>query len=219
MVDPAPAEPVNPDAPAPRGDSRPRYDLLGLSRRIGQVASKPLSSAKEILKKERSLPTTEQLLGTSKPLEMIGLKRIRRDDEQSESLQQLVERSHEILVKVDTVFPFTLFRDTVIVDRTKVTIIQRNFFWSEDVVSIRIEDVLNATVSTDLIFGSLNVASRVMNSTDHYRIKFFWKNDAMHLKHLIQGYVIAQHNNIQIAHLSKDELIKTLLELGNDSRS
>lgn len=150
---------------------------------------------------------------------MIGIKRKRRDDEQSESLQQLVERSHEKLARVTTVFPFTLFRDTVIVDRTKVTIIQRTFFWSEDVVSIRIEDVLNATVGTTLIFGSLNIASRVMNSTDHYRIKFFWKNDAMHLKHLIQGYVIAQHNNIQISHLSKDELIKTLLELGDDTRA
>lgn len=218
MVNPARAEPVNPDQTGSRNRFRPKYGLLGLSRRLGQVASQPLTDIKEILKKERSLPTTEQLLGTAKPLEMIGIKPKRRDDEQSESLQQLVQRSHEKLARVTTVFPFTLFRDTVIVDRTKVTIIQRTFFWSEDVVSIRIEDVLNATVSTSLIFGSLNIASRVMNSTDHYRIKFFWKNEAMHLKHLIQGYVIAQHNNIQTSHLSKDELIKTLIELGDDTR-
>ena len=217
MVDPAHAEQVNQDTSALRGNSRPRYDFARLRRRLGHVASKPLSSAREILRKERTLPTSEQLLGTSKPLEMIGFKRTRKKDEPSESLQHIVERSHEVLARVDTVFPFTLFRDTVIVDRTKVTIIQRNFFWSEDVVSIRIEDVLNATVSTDVIFGSLSVASRVMNSTDHYRIKFFWRNDAMRLKHLIQGYVIAQHNNIQISHLSKEELIKTLLELGSDS--
>lgn len=214
-------EPVRLDPPtAPR--FRPYYSLLWFSRRLGKVAARPMThvkaNVKEALTKERTLPTKEQLLGTATPLNDLRRKPKPQKDEPSETLQNIVEKSHEILAEATTIFPFKLFPDTVVVDRTKVTIIKRNFFWSEDVVSIRIEDVLNATSGVDLFFGSLNVSSRVMNSTDHYQIKFLWKRDAMHLKHLIQGYVIAQHNDIDVAHLSRDKLIETLCELGDDTR-
>jgi len=56
-----------------------------------------------------------------------------------------------------------------------------------------------------------------MSTIDHFQINHFWRNDAIRLKHIIKGYVIAQHNNIDTAHLSKDELTETLLELGIDS--
>jgi hypothetical protein len=110
-----------------------------------------------------------------------------------------------------------LFPDSITVDRTKVTITKRTFFWTSSVISIRIEDVLNVACSTGPIFGSLIISSRVMNSTDHYEIDYFWRKDALYLKQLIQGYVIAQHNQIETSHLNRRDLIKTLLELGNDT--
>lgn len=133
------------------------------------------------------------------------------------NLKKVVAQAHEVLASANTVFPLTLFPDTVFVDRTKITIIRRNFFWSSDVMSIRIEDVLNVSASVGPLFGSLTIASRVMSTTDHFQIDHFWRNDAAHLKHIIQGYVIAQHNNIDTAHLTKDELVETLRELGHDS--
>jgi len=63
----------------------------------------------------------------------------------------------------------------------------------------------------------LTVASRVMSTIDHFQINHFWRNDAIRLKHIIQGYVIAQHNKIDTAHLSRKELIDTIVELGQDS--
>ena len=218
MDEQARLEPVSIDQPATQR-FRPYYSLLWFSRRLGKVAASPITNAKEVLTKERNLPTTEQLLGTATPLSDLRRKpKTPPTNEPSPALRTIVEKSHEVLAEATTIFPFKLFPDTVVVDRTKVTIIKRNFFWSEDVVSIRIEDVLNATSGVDLFFGSLNIASRVMNSTDHYQIKFLWKKDAMHLKHLIQGYVIAQHNDIDVAHLSRDKLIETLCELGDDTR-
>lgn len=121
-----------------------------------------------------------------------------------------------MLATASTVFPFDLFPNTVTLDRTKLTIVQRSFYWSEQVMSIRIEDILNVTTGVGPFFGSLTIASRVMSSEDHFTINYFWKSDAVHLKHIIQGYVIAQHNKIKTSHLSKDELIKTLSELGHD---
>lgn len=135
-----------------------------------------------------------------------------------EGLRKIVRKSHQLLASAQTVIlPVNLFPDSVTVDRTKVTITKRTFFWSSSVISIRIEDVLNIACSTGPIFGSLTISSRVMNSTDHYEIDYFWRKDALYLKQLIQGYVIAQHNQIETSHLDRRELVQTLLDLGSDS--
>lgn len=136
----------------------------------------------------------------------------------SGDLHNVIKQSHETLASANTVFPMTLFPDTVFVDRTKVTIIRRDFFWSSDTMSIRIEDVLNVSATVGPVFGSLTIASRVMSTIDHFQIRHFWRNDAIYMKRIIQGYVIAQHNKIDTAHLSKQDLIETLLEIGNDKQ-
>ena len=135
-----------------------------------------------------------------------------------EGLRKIVRKSHQLLASAQTVIlPINLFPDSITVDRTKVTITKKTFFWSSSVISIRIEDVLNIACSTGPIFGSLTISSRVMNSTDHYEIDYFWRKDALYLKQLIQGYVIAQHNQIETSHLNRRELIQTLLDLGSDT--
>lgn len=137
-------------------------------------------------------------------------------NDESAKLKRLIRRSTDVLATATTVFPFDLFPDTVSIDRTKITIVKRSFFWSEHVMSIRIEDVLNVSTTVGPFFGSLTIASRVMSSEDHFSINFFWRQDAIYLKHIIQGYVIARHNKIKTSHLPKEELISTLAELGHD---
>lgn len=141
------------------------------------------------------------------------------EPEKGEDLRNLVARSHETLASITTVFPFTLFPDTLLLDRTKITIIKRNFFFSSEIMSIRIEDILNVTSGIGPFFGSITIASRVLSSEDHFTINYFWRHDAVHMKHLIQGYVIAQHNGIDTKHLERRELLSTLNELGHDSSS
>lgn len=166
--------------------------------------------------------TSEGGVGSVKARSSQGIRENQERDSRTldprEGLQKIVRKSHQLLASAQTVIlPINLFPDSVTVDRTKVTITKRTFFWSSSVISIRIEDVLNIACSTGPIFGSLIISSRVMNSTDHYEIDYFWRKDALYLKQLIQGYVIAQHNQIETSHLKREELIDTLLDLGNDS--
>lgn len=210
--------------------------LLRLSRRLGTVATKSsiLHEVKEFMNQEITITPPANILSTgSFPRLSLDKSHERQDNQQAErkdkqrvqqqikqkDLQKIVKRSHEVLMSANTVFPITLFPDTVTVDRTKVTITRRDFFWSSDVLSIRIEDVLNVSASVGPLFGSLTVASRVMSTIDHFTIRHLWRNDAIRLKHVIQGYVIAQHNNIDTAHLNKKELLDTLIELGLDSNT
>ena len=221
--------------------------LLRMSKRLGRVATKSFVEVKQFLNQEISMSQTERFIagmprirlqkhprseGEGKRIRSehgsgilghIGRKDKKRSSEhegESDSrrnLRKIIEQSHEVLASANTVFPVTLFPDTVFVDRTKVTIIRRDFFWSSDTMSIRIEDVLNVSATLGPLFGSLTIASRVMSTIDHFQINHFWRSDAIHLKHIIQGYVIAQHNKMDITHLPKDELIKTLVEIGHDT--
>lgn len=134
------------------------------------------------------------------------------------TLYNMAERSHEVIGAARTVLlPNNIFPDSVILDRTKLTIIRRSFFWTSEVISFRVEDILNVNCGIGPFFGSITVSTRVMNSTDHYEIDYFWRKDAIQLKELIQGYMIALHNNIDTAHLSTENLRETLLELGRNT--
>lgn len=216
------------------------YNLLvRQSRKLGNFATKTYQATKDFLKKDVSTLHPDVLLFGSKTTEdepqaektepeksdklvetMPGIYATPPANtlDNRDSLQGIVRKSHQVLAAARTVIlPNNLFPDSVIVDRTKVTILKRSFFWTSSVISIRIEDVLNVTCGMGPLFGSLTLSSRVMNSTDHYEINYFWRKDAAYLKQIIQGYVIAQHNHIQTAHLEKEELTNTLLELGRDS--
>lgn len=190
--------------------------------KLGSTATTAYSRVIDFLTQdvENILPGTFRNLDSNKPTTPSTTTKKENDrNKEVRQLKRLVRRSNDILASATTVFPFDLFPDTVTVDRTKVTIVNRSFFWTEQVMSIRIEDVLNVTTSVGPFFGSLTIASRVMSSEDHFTTRFFWKQDAVHLKHIIQGYVIAQHNKIKTSHLSREELIETLGQLGHNKNT
>lgn len=183
---------------------------------MGEFATKTYDVTKEFLKKDVSV------LSPSSPESILfgkqGTLKQNQDIKDPRSIRRIVKRSHEVLAGARTVpLPVNLFPDTIIVDRTKVTITLRTFFWTSQVITIRIEDILSVTSNFGPFFGSLMISSRIMNSTDHFEVNYFWRRDAEYLKQIIQGYVIAQHNAIETTHMDKHELIDTLLELGRDS--
>ncbi len=199
--------------------SSPYEMLVRQSKKLGNVATGAFHGVQGILHREVPLPTRQQLLGD------IGMNRQQVDEdgikakelEDAEKLKRIVKRSHQVLASARTVFPITLFPDSIIVDRTKISIIKRDFFWTSNVISFQIEDVLNVGCAVGPLFGSLTIASRVMSTVDHFQINYLWRNEAIFMKHLIQGYIIAKHNKLATDKLTKKELIETLCELGIDS--
>lgn len=181
--------------------------------RIGRVAIGTATSVRDFLQRDVSLPLPHipATDDAHTPKEQVS--------KEIAHLKHMVEHSHEVICDKHTVFPFTLFPDEIILDRTKVTIIKRSFFWSSDVLSFRIEDVLNVSASYGPFFGSVTITSRVMSTVDHYEIDRFWRSDAIDIKHLIQGFVIAKHSKINLDELTIPEIIDTLNELGRDTSS
>lgn len=189
--------------------------LMRQSKKLGSFATSTYDLTREFLKKD--IGTIIPNRPASPDRVLFGREAAKSPENRREQIQQVVRKSHEVLANARTVIlPMNLFPDSVTVDRTKITITKRTFFWSAQVISIRVEDILNVGCSVGPLFGSLTVSSRVMNSTDHFEINYFWRKDAIYIKQLIQGYYIAQHNQIDTAGLEKSELIDTLLELGSD---
>ncbi len=186
------------------------------TRQLGKSATKAFMNIGQLFQKKTYTPVEE--LFTKDKLSSQEEK-LQDKAEDLRKLNKIVTKSHEVLASATAVFPFELFPDSVTLDRTKVTITKRSFFWTSEIISIRIEDILNVTTGLGPFFGSLTVASRVMNSVDQFKINYFWRKDAIEMKHVIQGYVIAHHNNIDVSHLSRKEMIETLSELGHDAQS
>lgn len=140
-------------------------------------------------------------------------------DEAKRELSQAIHGSQEVLETATTVFPFTLFPDTITIDRTKLTITHRTFFSVAEIMSIRIEDILNVTAQTGPFFGSLHIVSRIMNPDKPYTINYLWREDALKLKRIMQGYVIAMQNHIDCMPLTTPDLAALLNQLGKDDHS
>lgn len=191
--------------------SKPYTIFIGPTKQLGKSATNAFMNI-------GSMITATTITPVERLFKRQDAEEVQAKDQKKE-LSKVITKANEVLASGTAVFPFDLFPDTVSIDRTKVTITKRSFFWTAEVISIRIEDILNVTTGVGPFFGSLTVSSRVMNSIDHFKINYFWRNDAIRLKHIIQGYVIALHNKIDVAHLSKEELIETLSELGHDAQA
>jgi hypothetical protein len=135
-------------------------------------------------------------------------------DETRKELQQAIKGSNEVLATATTVL--TIFSDTATLDRAKLTVTKRAFFSTSEVMSIRIEDILNVTATVGPLFGAVKIVSRVMNTDKPYTINHFWRADALHFKRVTQGYVIAMQRGIDCSSLGSKELSEMLDQLGED---
>ena len=131
-----------------------------------------------------------------------------------QELQQAIAGSNQVLATANTLIP--VFADTLTLDRAKLTLTKRTFFATAQVMSIRIEDILNVTASVGPIFGSITITSRVFNNQKPYTINYFSRGDAMRMKRITQGYVIALQQGIDCSTLPTAELAKLLDQLGED---
>jgi len=124
-----------------------------------------------------------------------------------------IGHSQDMLFTARTVFPFSFFPDTVTVDREKVTIVNRTFFRVAEIVSTRIHDVLNVTADVGPFFGAVHIHTRYFDN-DSYSVKFLRRTEALRLKRILQGYVIACQKGIDCEKYTTKELAQLLDDIG-----
>lgn len=135
-------------------------------------------------------------------------------EETRQELHEAIKGSNEVLATATTVL--TLFPDTVTIDRAKLTVFKRAFMNAGDVISVRVEDVLNVEASVGPLFGTLKIFTRIIGSEKPYVISRLKRKDALRLKRIAQGYVIALQREIDCSQLPTKELTVLLEQLGED---
>jgi hypothetical protein len=132
----------------------------------------------------------------------------------AEELAEAIGTSQDVLVRAQTVFPFTIFPTTIAMDRTKISITERDFFKAGEVLSIRIEDILNITANVGPFLGSVTISTRFFNPEKPYVVNKLSRKDALRIKRIVQGYLTARQQNIDCSNLPTRELAVMLDELG-----
>jgi len=135
------------------------------------------------------------------------------NSQDKEKMVSLANASSAILFKATTVFPFTFFPNTIIIDKTKITLIERLFFYHKDIRSYAIEDILNVEVGTSILFSTLTCLTRYDNR-QVFTLRYLKKNDASFAKKIIQGLIIAKREGVHIEELSKQEIMMYGEEIG-----
>jgi hypothetical protein len=136
-----------------------------------------------------------------------------------QELRKAVHNAHEMIFAATTVFPFTLIPDTITIDREKLTIATRIFFRVAEVVSIRIEDILNVTADVGPFFGSIKIYTRFFDPDKPYHINFLWRGDTLKIKRILQGYIVAAQSGIDCSSLPREQLVRVLDEIGQGAPS
>jgi len=130
-----------------------------------------------------------------------------------EKLVDVTVGAHDIIFSAKTVFPFTLFPDSISMDRQQLTIVHREFFSVANTISVRIEDILNVESNVGPFFGSIHIFSKFFTN-DIKSVSFLTRDNALRIQRLIQGYMIARHRKIDCSTIEKRQLVILLNDLG-----
>jgi hypothetical protein len=131
----------------------------------------------------------------------------------SAELYHTALKSQEVIFKADTIFPFTLFPDTITLDREKITIANRFFFRVARIVSSQIDDIQGLEADVGPFFGTVKITSKFFAS-NRRMVRFLKRADAIELRRLIQGFIIAKQKGIDCSKIDKAHLLVMLHEIG-----
>ncbi len=148
---------------------------------------------------------------------MILSKTIFKGVVEEQKLNTLIDKSQVELLTITSTFPFDLFPDTLRIDITQIHITIKEFFKSQRIHSIAIQDISDVFVDTSPWYASLRIAYKGLIEKS-IKISFLKRNDALKAKKIIHGLMIGIKEGIDFSKLvNNDQLIEKLEDLGSPS--
>lgn len=125
--------------------------------------------------------------------------------QEKEKLENLVDISTKPILKIVSVFPFDFFPDTVCIDTTKVTIVNKEFFASQQIYTVPISSIAHVYAEIGPVFATLRVLPQRVFQEQIIEVKKLWRRDAVKACDIILGLVVATKQKIDVTKLSKEE--------------
>lgn len=132
-------------------------------------------------------------------------------EENRQAVEDMVNNSNRILLKISSVFPWDFFPTSIIVEETRLTITHRQLF-SSQVHSVDIKSISNIFIDTSILFSQLTIVSDTF-AKNQIKIDRLWKKEAIFIRRIIEGLRMFVDKEIDTTGYKKEELINKLREL------
>lgn len=130
--------------------------------------------------------------------------------EDVQTVSDLIKKSNRCIISVSSLFPWTLFPNTIEVEESRVTFIFRQFLASQS-HSVDIRDISNVFIESSPFFATLQIVSRTYVQNDitisHLDVK---KAHRVHM--IIEGLRTFIEHNIDTSNYEINELIAKIEE-------
>lgn len=180
----------------------------------------------KLFNQRRAKENRENITATTKP-DAIGLEekkdleekglaeaiknRARTAEKNRQAVENMVNNSNRVLIKVSSVFPFDWFPSSIIIEETRVTIIHRQLL-SSQTHSVDIKNISNVFVDSSIIFAQITIVSDNFVE-NQIIISKLWKKDAIFIRRIIEGLRMFAGQNIDTTDYTVKELVNKLKEL------
>ena len=132
-------------------------------------------------------------------------------------LDRMVKDSHIILYQVSTVFPFKFFADTLTIEPNQLNLSFSNFFFSKQLISIRMQDIKAIISEQSLFFATLKIDVEGFRQAEQNKflvIEYLKKNEATRARRIIQGLIACVKEKIDVTAFKPHELTKKTEQIG-----
>lgn len=134
-------------------------------------------------------------------------------------VDDLIKKSNRNIISITSIFPWSIFPNTIYVEESRVTFYFNQFLSSQS-HSVDIKDISNVFIESSLLFSSLQVVSRTYVQ-NNIKIGKLDKKKAIRVKEIIEGLRTLRENNINTSNYEIQDLILKIEEFNtahtNDS--
>lgn len=140
-------------------------------------------------------------------------QRARTQSVAPDPLPELISESTTPLYVLQTVFPFVLFTDKVIIRTNHVDVIRGVFFWSAVSTRVQITDIRQVSIEFNPFFATLDIIPQgPLEQT--LSVAYLWKSQAKKARRIIAGLMESHQNRVDFAKYNRPTLVRSIEELG-----
>jgi len=162
---------------------------------------------------------TPTISAAKNEIQKTAKKELQIEEKKNEAqLDKMVEKSHWVLLSIKSVFPFDFFPDEITIDPTKINIVIKNFWGSGSVHSIYIKDIADIKIESTPFFATLKIVDRAFVE-NKIQINFLRREDARRARRIIQGLVVANRDNLNLAGMEINNLAEKIEQLGVETET
>lgn len=192
----------------------------------GEVVKKAYKEgAKEAREQQQDdaakLPVPKTYIDKRKEEQQAGKSQGKQESEAIQRVNAIIAHQELELFRTKSLFPFTFFPDTIIIDTNKITIVKKEFFANEFITTIPLKDLSDVTVRTAFLMGSVTIEYMPQASSPgamqsvHCTITSLKRKDAIQIQNLLKGALIAKAEDIDIAKLPPEEVKSVITKFGS----